>query len=300
MILKVLKIIIIAILLSACNESSKKSNNIVKVNIYTAALGNEGDSYPKDIIDLYEPLVVSGKEYIPEITIKRIDLSAPQELPKLYADEHSTKAEPKLVLKKEKQAMEASTSKIGANFSTQKTSDFNLAKQRISEYRTQENIFYLKSEINNTTNYDKALDLLGALKTKISQNQSAEQEYLIVYNVVDKAAKEAAQKKADEEAQAAAQKKADEEAQAAAQAAAQKKADEEAQAAAQKKTKAKKEAERMRIKKQSLDNASVTTPNSSGYSKQHSSSDQELDAAESRAGALHKKATDCLNNPACK
>jgi uncharacterized protein with NRDE domain len=181
MLLKSLKLMFVILLLSGCNETTK-SNNMIKITIYTAALGKEDDNYPQDIIDLYTPIAVSGKEYIPNITLKRIDLADVQELPKQYADDHSTKAEPKLVLKKEKQAMEAN--KIPANFSINKTSDFTLEKQRIAEYKYQDNIFYLKSKAEKNS-YEKVEDLVSALQKRLSQNTQKDTEYLIVYSMVD-------------------------------------------------------------------------------------------------------------------
>lgn len=177
----ILKICLITILLSACNNELEDTNTI-NIKIYTAGLGVENNNFPQDIIELWSSFTVQGKKISPNFELIRIDQSEEVMLTDIDSEFNFIPPEPSVKLDREKEALQ--TKKIDARFAQSKASNLKLALGRIAKYQKNENVFYLKSYFNNVTSYDKPADLLEALKARISQSQG-NQEYVIVYNLID-------------------------------------------------------------------------------------------------------------------
>ena len=183
------------------------SANTVNIKILTTEIGIENESYPSDIIELWKPLIVSGKEITPLFELIRIDQSPEITLP------FSVPIQDKIIppdpeVKLDREIEEFKEKKIDTNFSTNKPSNFNLAKKYLAKLNNQDNIFYLKSYIENKIIYDNSVDLLKAIEININKNTGKDQNYFIVYKVIDiealdrKKANSAAIKKLIEEAKA--------------------------------------------------------------------------------------------------
>ena len=173
MYLKIMSLLFICLFITSCNKDDK---NEVAIEVYTGALGDANGFFPDDLIKLWQPIEVNGTKKIPVITIKRIDLADPVS----FNLTTNSQADAETNLNQQKTNLEVS--KIGEEFSYNKTSNFQAINANINQNK---DVFYFNSPFDGHDNYQNIDDLLKALKGKIEHDQRNKPKYVIVYNLID-------------------------------------------------------------------------------------------------------------------
>jgi hypothetical protein len=72
MTLKIISLVFFIFLLSGC-EGETDDKNTVTIQIFTTGLGKEGEKFPQELIELWNPIDMGDKQIAPKINLVRID-----------------------------------------------------------------------------------------------------------------------------------------------------------------------------------------------------------------------------------
>jgi hypothetical protein len=161
--------------------AAKGSVPEIKINILTSALGKEGEVFPPELVDFWQPVDINSRKVAPTVKLLRIDLSQEKELaislpqPEGVIEKtvdlvaNLVQADPRSILKDKHDQLEKSA--ISKDFSNSVPANQNQIEVSKRRYSSESKIFTVAQISSPETNQFLSVnDLLPVLKKQITDD----------------------------------------------------------------------------------------------------------------------------------